>query len=363
MTDSAAPPLTPGPVLLVEDDLDQAHLLRFLLEDTGLYKVTLAQDGLTGSDLARKREWVVVVTDLNLPGALGQQVVEASRRAHPHTPILATTGYTGPEYADDALARGADHVLHKPLDRDELLHHVARLANGGTGRGTVVELTTGRPNARSVGQGDGASFGADSHLTPARTSAETPRLKVLALGLRPDEVILGAGGTLHRHHLRGDQMIILVLGPGSEKAKSARARVEETARILGGRGYLGPAPDSDAGRFFLAVTPLLQKTLEKLRPDILYVPTGNRSDPLARPLLEVCLRIGSDTPRIFCYDTGDANRHFRPSLFVSVVEVLPHKRRALAEIPEQEEDPKADRVEAFECVFGGEPWEGAAASV
>ncbi|TVR65591.1 MAG: response regulator [Gemmatimonadales bacterium] len=374
MSNPAAPPPLPRPVLLVEDDLDQAHLLRFLLEDTGLYEVTLAQDGITGSDLARRRQWAVVVTDLNLPGALGQQVVEASREAHPDTPILATTGYTGPEYADDALARGADHVLHKPLDRDELLDHVARLAGGGTGRGTPKERATDdlvAPLSRSE-DSTVAGVGSDP------VSTATQPLRVLALGIRPDEVTLGAGGTLRRHRLRGDQFIVLVLGPGPEDIKTARARTEESARVLGGRGFLGKAPHSDAERFLSVVQPLLEKMLARLNPDILYLPTGNRLDPLARPLLEACLRLGSHTPRIFCYDRGDADRHFRPSLFIPVGEVLPIKRKALAGMPEPEKDPsalerglgrpmpatgpRADRLEGFECVFGGEPWEGAAAS-
>jgi|GEM_PF-1106541 len=385
MSDSTLPPQVPRPVLLVEDDLDQAHLLRFLLEDTGLYEVTLAQDGLTGSDLARRKRWAVVVTDLNLPGALGQQVVEASREAHPDTPILATTGYTGPEYADDALARGADHVLHKPLDRDELLRHVARLADGGTGRGTPVHPAgTGQESTRHMANGNrsAASRRNGSDTTPATGAVpafgETPRLRVLALGIRPDEVTLGAGGTLRRHHLRGDQLLVLVLGPGSEDATAARARTQESASILGGRGFMGPVSDSDPDAFLSAVTPLLRDILAKLRPDVLYLPTGNRSDPLARPLLEACLRIGSDTPRIFCYDRGDADRHFRPSLFIPVVYELPHKRRALAGMPGPDEDSSTverglgvptsvsaltlDEVEAFECVFGGEPWEGAAAT-
>lgn len=374
MSDTSSTPV-PRPVLLVEDDLDQAHLLRFLLEDTTLYEVTLAQDGITGSELARRREWAVVITDLNLPGALGRQVVEASREANPDTPILATTGYAGPEYAQDALARGADHVLLKPLDRDELLHHVARLASGGTGCGTSPEEEADDTNetATAPRQADEAEAPPSLNGVP---SARRP-LRILGLGLRPGELIEGAGGTLHRHHMRGDQVIMLVVGPGSQGSDQARARVEQSARLLGVRGFLGPAPESDSHTFLVAVTPLLRNVFEQLRPDVLYVSTGNRCDPLARLFLETCLRFGSDIPRIFCYDKGDATRHFRPSLFIPVAEALSRKLLALNDGWEPHGDPSAsvtdgaspsaspqprlDRVEAFEAVFGGEPWEGAAA--
>ncbi len=371
MSDTASTS-APRPVLLVEDDLDQAHLLRFLLEDSGLYEVTLAQDGLTGSDLARKREWAVVITDLNLPGALGRQVVEASREASPHTPILATTGYAGPEYAEDALARGADHVLLKPLDRDELLHHVDRLASGGKGCGTPPQQEADEVEETAAALPPEGEVELEAPPSLNGVPASRRPLRVLGLGLRPGELIEGAGGTLHRHHIRGDQVIMLVVGPGSEGSDRARARVEQSAQLLGIRGFLGPAPESDSHTFLVAVTPLLRNVFEQLRPDVLYVPTGNRSDPLARLFLETCLRFGSDIRRIFCYDKGDADHHFRPSLFMPVAEALSRKLLALdedlpvaarrGESPLTPPQSRSDRVEAFEAVFGGEPWEGAAAS-
>ena len=114
-------------ILLVEDDLDQAHLVKFLLEDKGDYTVTLAQDGVRGIQLATDHRWDLVITDLNLPGIDGIAVLEASRSRHPDTPVLAVTGYTGPEYADQALHKGAAHVLIKPLQPDELRAKVASL--------------------------------------------------------------------------------------------------------------------------------------------------------------------------------------------------------------------------------------------
>ena len=47
-------------ILLVEDDLDQAHLVKFLLEDAGRYAVTLAQDGIRGIQLAAAFSWLPI---------------------------------------------------------------------------------------------------------------------------------------------------------------------------------------------------------------------------------------------------------------------------------------------------------------
>lgn len=97
------------------------HLIKFLLEDQGRYAVTLAQDGLRGSLLVRDSDWDLVITDLNLPGADGMAVVEATRTTQPDTPILATTGYSGPQYADEALRKGATDILIKLLAKVEAL--------------------------------------------------------------------------------------------------------------------------------------------------------------------------------------------------------------------------------------------------
>ncbi len=336
-------------VLLVEDDLDQAHLLRFLLEDTGQYRVTLAQDGLRGSELAAGGGWDLIITDLNLPGAYGEAVVKASRKTHPNTPILATTGYSGPEFADKAREEGADHVLMKPLDRDELLE-------------VVEELIAGPIN-----------FAASDAGPP------TLPLRVLALGIRPGEVEAGAGGTLLRHASRGDAVLVLVMGSGATddaEERRLRTRAKRTARRLAARFYMASAPLDEKSTFQAAAAKVLEEALAEIRPDVLYLPTPNRQDALAHPLVQAALSAGPDISRVFCYDVGDASRDFRPKLFLPVEEVMDQKKGLLQTFQFPDGNPLsphevADRselwahltggkqAEAFEAIHGAEPWAGA----
>jgi CheY-like chemotaxis protein/LmbE family N-acetylglucosaminyl deacetylase len=143
-------------ILLVEDDLDQAHLIKFLLEAGGKYVVTLAQDGLRGTLLVRDSVWDLIITDLNLPGADGMEVVVTAKTHQPKTPILATTGYSGPQYADEALRKGATDVLIKPLAKDELLAKVDALAGMGAppapadGVGSALSAPASPPPVRGA---------------------------------------------------------------------------------------------------------------------------------------------------------------------------------------------------------------------
>lgn len=351
-----SPPHGPLPVLLVEDALDQAHLVRFLLEDTGEYKVTLVQDGLRGSELAEEGEWALVITDLNLPGAYGMEVIEASRKAHPDTPILATTGYSGPEFADQAREKGVDEVLMKPLDRDELLERVRTLVRGQAAPDVAAAEDS------DVGSGD---------LKPGPSRSDLA-LQVLAVGVRPGELEVGCAGTLLRHLRRGDRVVALVLSKGSEEA---RELAQKAGRRMGARSFFGTANSEDPELFERQVTGALSGAMEELRPDVVYAPSPRRRDPLGQTVVEAILDQAAEVPRIFCYDAGDATPEFHPTLFVPVGSLLDEKLDLLRSYQASRVaplDPDQARTsarfwarfldgrpgEAFETLRGEAPWEG-----
>jgi CheY-like chemotaxis protein len=116
-------------VLVVEDNLDAAATLREALELEGM-AVTVAHDGATGLAAARRTRPDVVICDIGLPGELDGYGVARAIRADPalcHTPLVALTGYAGPE--DRARARDAGFVRHfaKPTGIDELLAAIGGL--------------------------------------------------------------------------------------------------------------------------------------------------------------------------------------------------------------------------------------------
>ena len=99
-------------VLLVEDSIDQALLMTRWLEVAG-YQVTHAQDGMRGGSLAQERRWSAVVTDLNLPGSDGLEVIRASKQVHPDVPVVVVTAYKDQSHAAAAIREGADGFLHR----------------------------------------------------------------------------------------------------------------------------------------------------------------------------------------------------------------------------------------------------------
>lgn len=316
-------------ILLVEDDLDQAHLLKFLLENQGDCSVTLAQDGLRGSALVEERDWDLVITDLNLPGADGMAVVEASRRHHPDTPVLATTGYSGPEYAERARESGADDVLLKPLDRDDLLTRVTLLLGREPPEPDVPE--EGAPPRAEPSATAGAPSAPAPSTEPTTTTASDPGpRRVLAISVRPGDAEAGCGGTLIRHRKRGEHVVLLTLTHGGtdETGNARREQAKEAGRKMGLRFFVGNAGSGDDS-LEDDLRRLVRGALEEVRPHVLYLPTRHHTDDSLGVVHDTAARFEPGPDTILAYDPGDADPRFAPDLFVPVDDALDDKAGAL----------------------------------
>lgn len=121
-------------VLLVEDDGRLASLTRDYLESHEV-RVTVARDGPTGLDEARRHRFDVVLLDVMLPGMSGTEVLRRLRE-HSDVPVIMITARG--EEADRVLGLeiGADDYVPKPFSPRELLarmHAVLRRTRGQVG--------------------------------------------------------------------------------------------------------------------------------------------------------------------------------------------------------------------------------------
>jgi ATP-dependent Lon protease len=106
-------------VLVVDDDIDARETLSEALAQAG-YLVELAADGREA--LARLAEWPadVVVSDVEMNGLDGLQLVEALRQRGLSQPVVLITGMDENVMAGRA-AREAAACLHKPMSLEELI--------------------------------------------------------------------------------------------------------------------------------------------------------------------------------------------------------------------------------------------------
>jgi DNA-binding response OmpR family regulator len=128
----AAPPTA----LVVEDEPNIRDLVRLHLKLENIDSVEAA-DGNIGLELARARQYDLIVLDLMLPGLDGLTLCRAIRRdsLNTGTPILMLTARR--EESDKVLGldSGADDYLTKPFGVRELMARVrALLRRGGAGK-------------------------------------------------------------------------------------------------------------------------------------------------------------------------------------------------------------------------------------
>lgn len=107
------------PILLVEDKGELRAMLHKALERMG-YGVDEAADGNSAVSKVHSRRYLVVLTDLKLPGASGIEVLREVKEADPTIPVILMTAYGSVDEAVTAMKEGAFDFIQKPVDLDHL---------------------------------------------------------------------------------------------------------------------------------------------------------------------------------------------------------------------------------------------------
>jgi len=110
-------------VLVIDDDAALLHSFESVLEAHGIPLATV-RNGHDGLAVFRWASPAVVLTDIIMPGLDGISTIMAMRRERPDVKIIAMSsgGRLGKsDFLTAAKKLGADAVVHKPFDVDELV--------------------------------------------------------------------------------------------------------------------------------------------------------------------------------------------------------------------------------------------------
>jgi len=125
-------------VLVVDDEPDVEVLFRqqFRRElRDGRFTMEFAQsavDALQSISDAGTASLILILSDINMPGMSGLELLPRARAARPDVPIIMITAYGDAETKRKALEGGAEALLTKPIDftllRTEIETRVERAA-------------------------------------------------------------------------------------------------------------------------------------------------------------------------------------------------------------------------------------------
>ncbi len=115
-------------ILLVDDDQELTSFLSMELEDMGHF-IEVANDGISGEDLALKKPYDVIILDLMLPGTDGYNICQNIREHRIMTPVLMISSLDSNKDKKAGFSAGANEYMAKPFQFDELYDKIILLDN------------------------------------------------------------------------------------------------------------------------------------------------------------------------------------------------------------------------------------------
>lgn len=115
-------------VMYVDDDHALVFLVERLLRRRGFRVSGFSDPNKAAAELrANAGAYDLLVTDFNMPGYCGVDLVREALRIRPDLPVALASGYITAEIEQSAIAEGVKALIHKPNDVEELCATVQRL--------------------------------------------------------------------------------------------------------------------------------------------------------------------------------------------------------------------------------------------
>jgi CheY-like chemotaxis protein len=106
-----------GRILVVEGDPEAALFAVHVLANRARFEVTHTADPAVALELAAAQPWDLVLTDVEMPGMTGLELLDALHRVAPALPVAVVSAHACPP----ALLARAEVFLSKPLRIDQLI--------------------------------------------------------------------------------------------------------------------------------------------------------------------------------------------------------------------------------------------------
>jgi len=158
----------------------------------------------------------------------------------------------------------------------------------------------------------------------------SPKLRVLCIGAHPDDVEIGAGGTLKKHQERGDEVTILTLTGGafggevSERTKES----ERAAHFLKANLIIGDLRDTEVSSGPETIS-IIADAIAECQPDIIYTHSVNDTHQDHRATHYATLVAARNINKIFAYLAPSGTIDFHPRYFEHVEDFMTDKMEAI----------------------------------
>jgi DNA-binding NtrC family response regulator len=112
-------------LLLIDEDDEARQALSAFLEDHD-YSVMTVADGESGIELCREESPQIIITEIDLPGIDGIEVLKSIKEAYPSSEVIVTSVYNEIETALKSFRLDAADYIPKPMNEDTFMAALER---------------------------------------------------------------------------------------------------------------------------------------------------------------------------------------------------------------------------------------------
>lgn len=113
-------------ILIVDDDPSIRKVLEAILEEKG-YQVDTAETGKQAIQKSKTKFYNLALLDVRLPDMEGTELLTQMKQTTPPMIKMMVTGYPSLQNAVEALNKGANAFIIKPLNIDQALRIIEKL--------------------------------------------------------------------------------------------------------------------------------------------------------------------------------------------------------------------------------------------
>lgn len=112
-------------ILIIEDEAAIRRVLgKIISEESKDYQVEDAEDGLTGFEMIKAKDYDLVLCDIKMPKMDGVEVLQKVQKIKPEIPFIMISGHGDLDTAVETMRLGAFDYISKPPDLNRLLNAV-----------------------------------------------------------------------------------------------------------------------------------------------------------------------------------------------------------------------------------------------
>ncbi|MFO1082839.1 MAG: PIG-L family deacetylase [Reyranellaceae bacterium] len=293
-------------ILLVDPDEAAAFPLRRAAERTPTAHIRHVRTAEEATALLPTQQWDLVVVDPIIDD--GFVLLKHVKDHYRWVATLVVSHARSPQFLRHAVKCRIDGLLFKPVTAEEFLEQSLLLADA--------------VHERRLRQ----------------------QRRVLAVGAHPDDVEIGCGGSLAKHHVKGDVLHILTLSRGAAGGDTnvRTAEAQQAARILGATLKFGNLTDTNISEGAETIS-IIEAAIRELRPTHVYTHCSEDTHQDHRAAHAATLVAARSVPNVYLYQSPSATVEFRPNRFVDITEHIREKLQAIAAYKSQ-----VDRMESLQ---------------